>query len=96
MNSRSTSQRRGQLARVRTALGLAVLGIFLLRQGLARHTWLDLTAALVALGCAVACATVRPTGARASSTAPCGPRLLVSCVLLISGLAFAGALTSRP
>jgi hypothetical protein len=96
VNGASTSERRTRLARARTALGFVVLGVFLLRQGASRHSWLDLCAGLLALACASACASAARPGPRTFSTVVRGPRLLVVSVLAISCLAFVGALIGRP
>jgi uncharacterized membrane protein YidH (DUF202 family) len=90
----STSERRTRLARARTALGFVVLGVFLLRQGASRHSWLDLSAGLLAL--ASACVSAARPGPRTLRTVVRRPRLLVASVLVISCLALVGALIGRP
>lgn len=71
---------RTRLARVRTAAGFAVLGLFLLRQGLSRSTSLDLVAAALALVCGVVCVRAFRPGEQALPVAVRRVRLLTLTV----------------
>ena len=85
MTGPDSARARTRLSRQRTALGLFVLGLLLLRQGLTRDVVPEWAAGLVATACAAACASPSVRWER-----PAGPLLLTGCVLLVCGLALTG------
>jgi xanthine/uracil permease len=85
VTGQDSARARTRLSRQRTGLGLLVLGLLLLRQGLTRDAVPEGAAGLVATACAVACLSPAVRWER-----PAGPLLLTGCVLLVCGLALTG------
>ena len=96
MTGLPTARQRTRLARLRTSSGLALLGVYLLRQGLSREAALDVAAAVLVLACAATCTAAVPSHLTALPVTARGPRLLTLAVVVVCVLAFAGALAGRP
>lgn len=90
---RDTAHARTRLGWQRTALGLVVLGLLLLRQGWSRESWPVWIAGLLAITCAVVCARSAVPPRRPTAHGPGRPLLLTAGVLVVCGLTSAGVLT---
>jgi len=94
MTQLGNSQRRTHLARLRTGLGFATLGLLLLRQGLFEDSWLQLVAGMLSIGSSLAVTGGgggHPSGMLFDRRLG-GPGFLTANVIVICVLALAGAL----